>query len=375
MSVSRSPMARRLKHLALGVLVALAGAWLTKPMARLGLMAVGRPQPSGPLQVTTTDVAVPLRTPGGGEPASVRARIWYPRNTTTAAPLLLYGPGWGGRLDDNVVRLAELASHGYVIVAYDDIAHDPAVLDASPEDADARTTSFDLGTEASRAHLEAVFDRRVRLAAEKVLALLDVLTSTPALLPSEVRFSQQRIGIFGASFGGAVAAEAAQSDPQKRMRAAINFDGWMYGEVAARTVAVPFLMFNSTRGVSKPDWATSTDPQRRFLELYDRRDRATIKRQLATRHDAIDVTIIGSGHSDFGDDLYNPRRWTQWRPWRENMIAVDRMRTIVDAYVLAFFRQHLEGVPQPLLQSPQSPYSEVKILLGNGTPAMPPKPD
>ena len=207
-----------------------------------------------------------------------------------------------------------------------------------------------------------------RPGAERNADIIDALERMPTLLPPEAKFSHQRIGIFGASFGGAVAGEVVQRDPLKRFRAAINFDGWMFGEVAARTVEAPFLMFNSTRGVSQPDWATSTDPARRILELYDRRDRVTIKRQLAKRQDAIDLTIIGSGHSDFSDDLYSPRRWTQWRPWREKIVAVDRMSAIIDAYVLAFFEQHLKGVQQPLLQRPQSPYAEVKILLGNGTP-------
>ena len=93
-----------------------------------------------------------------------------------------------------------------------------------------------------------------------------------------------------------------------------------------------------------------------------------MRRQVAARADGIDLTIAGAMHPDFTDDLYDPERWMLWRPWRGRPIAPIRMRAIVDAYVIAFFDQHLKGVIQPLLRNSRSPFAEVSLARGTGKP-------
>ena len=326
------------------------------------------PVPTGLVAITTAIVQVPLPLSGGRGNKAVTVRLWLPAVAETDAPLVFFGPGWGGTANEDTVLKSELASHGYVVAAFDDIMHDGATFLTDSDDVAARDVAFELSSQKQRARLEAQFDRRVRLQAEKVLALLDAFERTPRLLPPNATYSAQRIGVMGMSFGGSTAAEVAQRDPQKRFKAAIDLDGWLYGEAATRVIDIPFALLNSSLGATTESDLNSDNPLRRWLARFDARDRATMRRQLAARPDAVNLTVAGAAHDDFSDELYSSNRWSWWRFWRPRPIAPTRMRAIVDAYVLAFFDQHLKGVPQPLLQTSHSPYAEVTLDIASGKP-------
>ena len=363
--VSRSPWI-------LGVLAGLVACglaiWMARPLVRLGFVAAEFPKPPGPYSVSSADIEVPLPAPGGAGDAKVPVSVWYPVATAVGGaaakplPFLLYAPMWGGSRNDNVALMQTFASHGFVVAAFDDIARDPPALDASPADQAARLMPFDISSEASRLVFLEGASKRAALQAAKASALLTAFAKAPSLLPAGAQLDPNRIGMIGASFGGAAAAETAQRD--KRIRAAVNLDGWVYGEAAARTMRVPFAEFNSTRGAAVFSVISSRLPQRQFIDDIDAREFAIVKRTLDERAGSIDVTIASAVHSDFNDELYSDSRWKRWRPWRGMMLNPARMRIITDAYVVAFFNAHLNGTTEPLLRQATSPFPEVTIKLG-----------
>jgi predicted dienelactone hydrolase len=87
-------------------------------------------------------------------------------------PILLYAPWNGGAKDDNASTAAELASHGYVVMAIDDIDRDPRSPTAT-DDWQPLTLDFS-SAEAFQTTLR-IGDRKVRRQAEKALTALDRL--------------------------------------------------------------------------------------------------------------------------------------------------------------------------------------------------------
>jgi hypothetical protein len=181
-----------------------------------------------------------------------------------------------------------------------------------------------------------------------------------------VDIDPRRIGMMGASFGGAAAVETALVD--RRIRAAINLDGWVRGRALTAVLDVPFANFNSTRGAPDPNVlaAPNATAVQRFLATRNRETSDFITRQLAARSDALDIVINGASHGDYSNEVYDPHRWWDWRPWRRQMIAPRRMHEILDAHVAAFFGLHLSGRPAPWLTQTQSRFPEVSIRLGRG---------
>ena len=73
-------------------------------------------------------------------------------------------------------------------------------------------------------------------------------------------------GAFGHSFGGAVAAEVCYQDP--RVKAALNEDGWIFGDVATRGLDKPYMVMNDDRPPITAAQLNSKDVQtRRESEL------------------------------------------------------------------------------------------------------------
>ena len=81
--------------------------------------------------------------------------------------------------------------------------------------------------------------------------------------------------------------------------------------------------------------AWGTNPMKRFFATIQAKSTIILKRQLAMRDDCIRVSIEGADHADFYDKLYSPERWKQWRPWRPRIIRPERLRTVLDAYLVA----------------------------------------
>lgn len=245
-----------------------------------------------------------------------------------AHPLILYLPGWGGTRADNTAQALELASHGFIVAGMDD-RYPEGELDFSSQAASARTQRW--------------ANRKVVLQAALARRALDTLLQLDARDPEgrlTGRIDRGRIGIFGFSFGGASAAQAAGSD--SRIRAAANLDGWLFGQAAENGVPQPFFVMSTPLASDE----IPSDPALHYYALFDKaNDRKTFRG--LRLHGGYFLVIDGTDHANFVDwSLYSPEKW---RVGAGGSIDSLRAERIVSAYLLEFFERVLNGAPAPLL--------------------------
>jgi hypothetical protein len=143
--------------------------------------------------------------------------------------------------------------------------------------------------------------------------------------PYEGRLDTDRIGIMGYSKGGALAGQmCGMSD---RVKAGINFDGFMFGGVVENDIEKPFMIFGQI--ISWCQECPSIN-----LPFFER-----------ARADAYRVEIINANHSTFTDI-----------PLLRNYIVPDGVLTsldgevssgVIESYVLAFFDTYVRDMPRP----------------------------
>jgi dienelactone hydrolase len=248
--------------------------------------------------------------------------------------VLLYVPSWGGGRSDNTALAQSLASRGFVVVAMDDLYPLP-VIDFSSETAYRDSLRW--------------CNEKVRLQAGDARLVLDELEKWDAHDPAgllENRLDLQRVGAFGFSFGGAVAAELARLDP--RVRAGIDMDGWVFGEAAEIGVPRPFLVMSTG-----PDAATVDGPgvplSQHYSAVFDRLNETQIVKGFERYGGAL-LTIEGTKHYNFNDVAFLPSiRHTGLGP-----IGGPRAARIVQTYLLEFFDRWLNGRPAPLFEVRES---------------------
>lgn len=363
------------------------------PMFRL-------PQPTGPYAVGTRIVHLvdPLKmeTHGSGPqgPREIMVQIWYPASpdgqrlasyrrpseTTllssymavlpthsyldapvasdkTPFPVLLFNPAWGGQRTQNTYQTEDLASHGFIVVGIDHPYNSGPV--AFPDGRVIRSvdthdiTDFHHTTIAQQV---AIGNTEVHIqAADDILALNYLAAENSD--PHSVWFHHvdpNNAGAFGHSFGGAVAAQACYQDP--RIRAAINEDGWMFGDVSTHGLNKPFLIMYEDNAEANPT-PNPPDVQSRRESKLDALDLINIHRTMHA-HGGYILTLLGSRHNNFRDrSLYSPLR----RLTEGGSIAPRRAHRIVEAYTLQFFCHYLLQRPAPLLAANTSPYQEVQF--------------
>ncbi|HEY8038668.1 MAG TPA: hypothetical protein VIF15_02700 [Polyangiaceae bacterium] len=265
-------------------------------------------------------------------------------------PVVLFSHGLTALRPTYVTLIEDLVSHGFVVVA---ISHtyDSGVVVFPDGSAAALNTAWegptpadDAGAQAQEAYLE-IYDRHLGVWVADARFVLDQVTQWAqgdALLGG--RLDLARVGMFGHSYGGATAAEACALDP--RFKAGINLDGTFFSPVrpdGGRAIPTPFMMqMNEQHGLGQTDDPTMKGTYDLLLDA------------------GYAVTIAGSLHGTFWDmglvfDFFDgPGTLSGFT----GTIDHARALSIIDAYTLAFFQRHLEGMPAPLLDGP-SPYPEV----------------
>ncbi len=335
---------------------------------------------SGPFQVTAVNAA--LLASAANDPA-IFVQIWYPTAANLPAtgllshaaapvacsrvlevrrlsdsrsrfPILLYAPWNGGVKDDNASAAAELASHGYVVMAIDDIDRDPRSPTA--ED-DWQPLAFDFSSaEAVKTTLR-ISDQKVRRQAEKALTALDRLKAC-ASADWRARIQFDRIGFFGFSFGGSTAAEAGTFDP--RVVAVANLDGWLFGRAAFGALDKPYLVILTEDAVFPgPRQLQSPSPSKRFEAVLTARDLCEEVR-LANRSGGFGYHLLESFHENLSDAIFSRRYSKSWL-----LTNPYRIKAIRDAYLLAFFDTYVRNRPSPLLTRSPSPFRGVEVLKAN----------
>jgi len=188
-------------------------------------------------------------------------------------PVLIYNHGYGGFSGVYQTVFEELASHGYIVVS---IGHqdesallqvdDKIVIPNSRENEFYSKRSSELnGREINELQfviLNSDDDNKVKMAYQKLLGKSPLHRKSVELWASDTKetikklislnmnslqlsgsFDFDNIGVFGHSVGGATAGELAFSCPQ--VKAAINLDGFQFGNLFYNKLQVPFLFVSS----------------------------------------------------------------------------------------------------------------------------------
>ena len=359
------------------------------------------PKPTGPYAIGTRieplidPVRMETHVAGSAKPREIMIQIWYPatphhqrlasyrrrRETTLLSsymavlkthsyknaavatngapfPVLLFNPAWGGERTQNTYQVEDLASHGFIVVGIDHTYNSRPV--AFP---DGRVIwNRDLHDISDFQHTTlqqqiAIGDNEVRIEAGDDALVLNAL-SAANLDPHSPWFGRvdaNNAGAFGHSFGGAVSAQICYQDP--RVKAALNEDGWMFGDVATHGLDKPYMFMDDDTPLVGAAQLHSADVQTRRESALDVADMDNFEKTMHT-FGGYYVLIRGSKHFNFGDrSLYSPiRRWTD-----SGSVSPRLAHQAIEAYTLQFFSHYLLHQPAPLLVANKSPYKEVQF--------------
>jgi dienelactone hydrolase len=279
----------------------------------------------------------------------------------TQYPLLLYSHSWSGLRTESTFLCEELASHGYVVVGIDHPYG--AAITVFPDGRIARRNFEGQEDYTSPAALEAFVrtaDQQVGIRSLDAISVLNTLERLNADDPLGLltgRLDVARVGIFGWSFGGTTAAEAASLD--RRFKAGADIAGMIAGNAAKQGTFSPFL-FMYEGAYEHPPYApgsdqTGLDPEKR-REVEFNRDELVKKKQSLSRYGGYLMVVAGTDHPDFSDaPISSPLRYTH---------AEDTAR-IVSRFTLAFFDKYLKGIEQPLLDGPSPSIPGVSLHAWN----------
>jgi dienelactone hydrolase len=377
-----------------GVLGSMAAAWLI-PVFQL-------PQPSGPYSIGTLiyHVTGPSSHPGTGE-HEFMAQVWYPSDMPLAGrgvsyrpyprnllpwktqhlalvethaaasvslsshqpqfPVLVFSPSWSGERGQNMVLVENLVSHGFIVVGIDHphstevvVFPDGRVVREDPDPGE------DYASEAVFQAFLAAGEKRLRARMEDVELLLNTLEDWQRHDPRGIltgRMDLDRIGIFGHSFGGAVAAETCLLD--RRVKAGVDMDGLVFGRAAVEGVDRPFLFFAEDFPSPSPTAPRNSSEGR--MAVVSAIQSNAIRRTFA-RGGGYFIRIRGAYHRNYSDSpLFSRFRFLTHSGPIDPLRAFD----IVNDYVLNFFQHTLLGLPAPLLEGPSPQYPEVTIRVSS----------
>jgi dienelactone hydrolase len=279
-------------------------------------------------------------------------------------PVLLFNPAWGGSRTQNTYQTEELASHGYIVIAIDH-THNSSLV-AFPDGQVIKMAdmqSIDDFTNSTFERQMKIGDQEVDTQAKDDIFVLDAFSAADADPKSDwfETLDLERIGIFGHSFGGATSVETCLRDP--RVSAALNMDGWMYGEIGQRSLRKPlFVMYEEgwppdAAEIAKASSSRSPEDRMNAWDLHN------LYRTLAEGGGYL-LTIQRTRHFNFSDRaLYSPiRRLTD-----SGRIDPRLAHSIVNRYTLAFFDEALNNRHDLLLDMGRRTYSQVEFTRWNAT--------
>ncbi len=277
-------------------------------------------------------------------------------------PVLLFSHGYAGAPDQSTFLMEDLASHGYVVVS---VGHP---YEALPLEVPSGTTNLISQTPEPTPEL---VDTSLRLLEElrasnsagraRHAELLPAIAGLPALEESFAvwvadgqfaldwiveaaapdgalagQIDATYIGVFGHSFGGAMAAEVCRSD--SRCGAGINIDGAQLGVVAEQGLSAPFLFLYSEPSLWINHAVAEMSPA------------------------ATQATIAGSAHLDFTDlpPMTPILRLVSMVSPIPQTGSIDRDELVwrTREVIRRFFDAHLRGY-----EAPEAPYTNVPGVI------------
>lgn len=254
--------------------------------------------------------------------------------------VIILSPSLGASRRVYTAFAEDLASHGFIVISIDhpydaDIVEFPdgtAILSAIPEN----TTDADI-------------DYFMDLRLNDTIFVLDVLHKIVCSIPgSEYDADLGNIGIFGHSFGGAIAAQIMLIDD--RVAAGLNMDGMLRGSVVTTGLDKPFLLMGAGAHYRSTyaTWQSFWDNQcgwKRELHL------ANAEHEIFSDLPVV-IELLGLRDSPLGKAL------------EETVGTINGLRAneIQRAYITAFFNFSLRGKDVALLNGPDPEYAEMAFL-------------
>lgn len=259
-------------------------------------------------------------------------------------PVLIYSPSWVGIRTENTVLIENLVSQGYVVVAIDHPYGSGLTVFPDGRKIETKLTNLDaFRSEQSLASFIDIATDQLRLRVDDarfVLETLHHINGDPSEHLLLGRLDLERVGIFGFSFGGGVAAQACRVD--RRLKAGINIDGVVLAESATEGTTSPFLFILSD--VQPP--ANDPDVRTRNQTAFDEHQRALMK-QLVLERRAYLLSMPRMLHNNFTDAGFY------------SLVAIGSDLAPLDAiataatlgrYVLTFFDRTLRQVHDPAFE-------------------------
>lgn len=284
-------------------------------------------------------------------------------------PVLIFNHGWGEHFAQNTILMEELASHGFIVFSlahhhearfsfYPDgrsITFDPENqsdlfrrIMQEQQDPEARQVFKKMFSAQTTGEQESVFQRGSqllpsllvkgpRLWADDIIFFMDQLerlNEQDAQLAGKLNL--EKIGVFGMSMGGIATCQACLKD--ERIKAGINMDGGIYGDVYYSKILQPFMFVNTVR--------------------YQRYEEVFLKR---LQNSGIVVTIPDADH-------YNLHDVSILDPSHIMLGTADgqKVLTILNEYTLAFFNRFLKGIKIEDMFDPDSPkHKEISVAVKN----------
>jgi hypothetical protein len=345
------------------------------------------PQPTGQYDVSTTrfewvDTSRPeIYSEDPDDFRDIMVTVWYPTDIATdkadqnmgTCPVLIFSHGFGMRVKDYASQLKDIASHGYIIFAIDHPYEasvveypDGRIVSLSPDiietlksnqqkESNLLLEKFEAAdTENARDEIFMQYDKMafdmakdgIKIWTEDTIFVLNKIDELNLDETSDIFFGNidmSRVGVFGHSFGGAIAGMVCMQD--NRFQAAINMDGILFGAYT-----------NSDGIINQP-----------FMEMASKDMVVGVNDYIYSRNSdtVYRLQIVGARHNNFTDlPLY-------FSFLRNSDLLVNgsidpfKMHEIVGRYTIAFFDQYLKGIDSDMLSETYHKYPEVIFSMKN----------
>ena len=253
-----------------------------------------------------------------------------------AFPVIVFTPGLGPLPNDYTALLEDLASRGYVVVAFTPTGSASVSVLPGGVVVPATSRGNPPDPEGGYSVQHAAYDPLVRVWVDDLRFILSQL-ETPSTLPGRFhsRLDLRQVALLGHSLGGAAALNACALD--RRCRAAVNLDGDLYGDATHLSIPHPVLLIVGKDGGCDNAICSAAQRER---ERYFARSPQTSRT----------VIIRGAGHFNFSDlGLMLPAAVGRGLGLTGSINARRALALTSDA-ISGFLDPKLQGQPGPSLQ-------------------------
>jgi hypothetical protein len=261
-------------------------------------------------------------------------------------------------------QIEELVSHGYIVIAIDQPGaaasvifpdgHQISGLSKAQMDPLSQQSASPLAT-APLLNGQAFKEGIIPYFAQDVSFTLNQLSSINNTDPNNIltgKLDLQNAGIFGVSFGGIIAAEAALKDP--RLKACLVMDVFMTADVVQKGLQQPSMWITRDADTMRLEREKSGGWTEKDILQTQTTMRAVYN---SLPGDGYFVQVPGMFHIDFTDVTYVSPIFP--KIGISGPIGIQRAHDIINAYSVAFFEKHLKGTTTTLLKGPTKQYPEV----------------